>query len=81
MGFVLSSWASGSTAQVYIGSGVNTGAGLTGLTPGQILYLSTVPGDVTTTPPSTTAELVQHIGFALTSASMYFTAAGQRIVI
>lgn len=57
-GFVLEAFASGATATVYMG-GLNSA--VVGLTPGKA-YLSTTPGQATSTPPTTAGNVVQRIG-------------------
>lgn len=66
MGFVLASVSSGAQATVYF-EGSNTS--VTGQTPGSV-YLSTTPGQATTTPPSGAGNIVQQIGFATSSTSV-----------
>ena len=45
--------------------------GLSGMTPGATYYLSTISGVITNTPPGG-ADLVQPIGFALSSTQLFF---------
>jgi hypothetical protein len=67
-GFVLSSVANAANATVYQ-QGENTG--LTGLTPGQGLFLSAASaGTATATAPSTVGHIVQELGFALSATSI-----------
>lgn len=42
--------------------------GYAGLIPGATYYLSTVPGQITSTPPSASGDIVQRIGFAKTAS-------------
>lgn len=71
IGFVLSGITAAATGTAYFGSGVITG--LTGLTAGARYYLSaTTPGGITTTKPSGSADIVQQIGFALSTTELYF---------
>ncbi len=69
-GFVLSSVASAASATVYQ-QGENTG--LTGLTPGEIRFLSaTTAGTSTTAPPSTAGHLIQELGVSYSATSLLF---------
>jgi hypothetical protein len=69
-GFVLSSVSSGQTAQVYL---EGTITGLTGLLPTRY-YLSTVPGEITDTPPSNSGNVVQYVGNAVSTSEITFEA-------
>lgn len=66
-GFVLSAFGNGVTATVYF-AGINTA--VTGQTPGQV-WLGTV-GAAVSTAPSTTGNLVQPIGTAISSTAIAF---------
>jgi hypothetical protein len=68
-GFVLSSFASGATVQVYK-RGLNSH--LTGLTCGQIMFLATTAGQATPTAPSGSANLVQEIGECTSATTIDF---------
>lgn len=68
-GFVLSAVTSGAAALVYK-EGNNTQ--LTGQTGGTDLYLSTTPGQSTTTPPSASGNVCQRIGKAMSATSADF---------
>lgn len=68
-GFVLAAVAANAAALVYL-EGRNTQ--LSGLTPGAALFLSTTPGAVTSTPPSTPGNVVQNVGYAYSATSMNF---------
>jgi hypothetical protein len=69
-GFVLSGFASGVIATVYLSS-INTQ--VSGLTPGARLYLSTTAGAITQTPPTiTSGNMIQFVGFAASSTSFNF---------
>jgi hypothetical protein len=68
-GFVLASSASGASATVYL-EGTNTG--LTGLTAGATQFLATTAGGRTETAPSTTGQVVQIIGTAISATAMTF---------
>lgn len=46
--------------------------GLTGLTVGSRYYLSTVPGSITTTPPTAAGNLQQSIGIAISTTDLRF---------
>jgi hypothetical protein len=68
-GFVLTAVTSGTNATVYF-EGTNTQC--TGLTPG-VLYLSaSTPGGVTSTAPTVSGNVVQRVGFAISTTSMNF---------
>lgn len=67
-GFVLSAYTAGQTATVYWG-GINSQ--VTGLTVGNV-FLGTTAGAVTSTAPSTSGNVVQKVGYAITSTSMMF---------
>ena len=69
-GFVLAAVSSSGTATIYSLSQTNTQ--VTGLTPGADYYLDTTPGQITTTPPSTTGNIVQYIGVASSATSIIF---------
>lgn len=66
-GFVLASVLSSGTATVYNLGQQNTAA--TGLTVGSVYFLSTV-GALTATPPSTSGNLVQEVGVAITTTQL-----------
>lgn len=75
-GFVLSSAASGTSVTVYF-EGTNTG--VTGQTPGPV-FLSTDPGQATSVAPSSTGNVVQRIGFAVSSTAVNFQS-GTHVVL
>jgi hypothetical protein len=67
-GFVLAAVTSGSNATIYYG---NRNTQLSSLTKGSIYYLSgATPGAATTTPPSTSAYIVQQLGKAYSTTAM-----------
>lgn len=70
-GFVLSGFASAATALVYFEGRIT---GLTGRTAGTRYYLSTTPGTITATAPSTAGNVVQHIGDGVSSTTINFEA-------
>ena len=70
-GFVLASTTSPANATVYFESQQNSA--LTSLTVGVDYYLSTTPGGVTTTPPSSSGNIVQFLGRATSSTNLPFT--------
>lgn len=77
-GFVLQSVGSGQIATVQLAGldGV-----LSGLVPGSIYFLDpAVPGGITATAPSTSGQVVQQVGKALTSGSLQFVP-GQPILL
>jgi hypothetical protein len=69
-GFVLANVLSGATATIYLPGQVVTG--LVGLTPGATYYLDTTGGAITDTQPSTSGNLVQRVGFALSATTLLF---------
>lgn len=70
MGFVKLPYNAGDTATVYF-AGANTF--VTGQIPGDV-YLNTIPGKATSTPPSGSGNIVQTIGFATSATSINFKA-------
>lgn len=73
MGFVLAGTTSPANATVYFPGQVVTG--LTGLTTGSRVYLSTTSGAVSTTAPSTAGNLIMLVGYALSTTSFIFNPA------
>ena len=71
-GFVLASVTSPAAATVYRNSQSNTQK--SGLTPGAIYYLATTAGAITTTAPSSTGNIVQHVGKAFDATTLIFEA-------
>lgn len=69
-GFVKAGFASAAMATIYTPGDVITG--LTGLTPGARQYLATTAGARTETAPSTTGNVSQMIGVAVSATSMIF---------
>ncbi len=69
-GFVLSSVSSGQTAQVYL---EGTITGLAGLLPGRY-YLATTPGEIVDVPPSSSGNVVQYVGNAVSTTEITFEA-------
>ncbi|AWY09386.1 hypothetical protein vBRpoPV13_29 [Ruegeria phage vB_RpoP-V13] len=67
-GFVLAAYTAGQTATVYWG-GLN--GTLTGLTPGKH-FLSTTPGASNHVAPSASGNIVQDIGWAVNSTTVFF---------
>lgn len=67
-GFVLAAVANGNPATIYF-EGSNTA--MTGLTPGA-QFLSTTPGTATATAPSGSGNIVQRVGFAVSTTTMNF---------
>jgi len=67
-GFVLAAVSNGATATVYF-EGSNTQK--SGLSPGPY-FLSTTPGAITQTPPSTAGQVVQVVGFATSATVLNF---------
>jgi len=69
---VLASVTSGDAATVYFDDEIT---GLTSLTPGDRYYLSAAsPGGIVSTPPSTTGNVVQFVGVAVSTTSIIFEA-------
>jgi hypothetical protein len=69
-GFVLASASSGGTVTVYPEE--NVLSGLTGLTPGLPQFLSATAGARTETAPSTSGQVAQYVGFAISTTEMLF---------
>lgn len=67
-GFVLSAYGSSASATVYF-EGTNTG--VTGQTPGPV-FLATTAGGATSTAPSSSGNVVQRIGFAISATAINF---------
>jgi len=68
-GFVVSSFGSAASADVYF-TGINTAC--TGLTAGNPLFLGTSPGLPTPTCPSSSGNVAQSIGVALSATEVAF---------
>jgi len=67
-GYVLTAVAAGENVTVYF-DGHNTQ--LTGLTPGQVYFLSaTTPGGVSATPPNTSGYIAQRLGVAVSDTTI-----------
>lgn len=69
-GFVLSSVTSGQTAQVYL---EGTITGLSALLPGRY-YLSTTPGELMSTAPDGSGNVVQYVGNSVSATELTFEA-------
>lgn len=70
VGFVLAGFSAAATALVYFEGRVS---GLTGKIAGTRYYLSaSTPGASTATPPSTTGNVVQHIGDGVSTSTLNF---------
>ncbi len=69
-GYVTAAVVSPAAGDVFFDVGIISG--FTGLTPGARYYLSETAGEVTLTPPSTAASLVQFIGVALSATELEF---------
>jgi len=69
-GFVLASATSGGTVTVYPEE--NVISGLSGLTPGARMFLSTTAGQNTAVAPSTSGQVAQEIGTALSATEILF---------
>lgn len=69
-GFVIANVTSPANATVYMESNNNTT--VSGLTVGSDYFLSTTPGGITTTAPSTAGNIVQFIGRATTATNIPF---------
>lgn len=67
-GFVLASTTSGQNATIY---GTGTNSAVTGLIGGRV-YLSTTAGVITQTPPSSSGNIVQDVGFATAAGELWF---------
>lgn len=68
-GFVLASVSSTANATVYFDDRIT---GLTSKTPGARQYLSTTPGAMTETPPSTAGNVIQYVGVAYSATAVDF---------
>jgi hypothetical protein len=68
--FVTAAAGSGSSATVFFTGQIITG--LSALTPGTTYYLDTTGGAITDTPPSSSGNGVQQIGFALSATTLLF---------
>lgn len=66
-GYVLSAVTSGSNATVFFD---DSNSSLTGLTAGSTYYLDTIAGAVTTTPTTTSGQIVQEVGFATSTTNL-----------
>ena len=71
IGFVISSITNAATGSVYLGPGIITG--LTGGTAGAKGFLSGTPGEITPTPPSGASDIVQPVGYWITTEIFFFT--------
>lgn len=71
IGFVIDSIANAATGTVYLGPGIITG--LTGGTAGAKGFLSTTPGEITAAPPSGASDIVQPVGYWITTEIFFFT--------
>ncbi len=69
IGYVVSAVSTGAAITVYF-EGINDQ--LSGLTVGTHLYLSATAGAATATKPSTTGQIVQYLGTAISTTSMAF---------
>lgn len=67
-GFVLASVTSGQSAQIYL---EGTITGLAGLLPGRY-YLATAPGEMTSSAPAASGNVVQYIGEAVSTTEVTF---------
>lgn len=68
MGYVLTAAANAAAVTVYFDES-NTAK--TGLTPGAKYFLSTTPGGVTTTSPTTAGNISQELGFAINATTLH----------
>lgn len=69
-GFVLSAILSGASGVFHGGAQINTG--VSGLTPGSVYYLDTAGGGVTAVAPSSSGNIIQEVGVALSATSLAF---------
>lgn len=69
-GFVLASAGSGASVTVYPEEAVISG--LSSLTPGARMFLHTTAGAASATAPSTSGQVVQEIGFAISTTEILF---------
>jgi hypothetical protein len=66
-GYVTSAVANAANATVFFD---DSNTALTGLTPGATYYLSVTSGAVTTTPTTTSGQIVQEVGFASSATTL-----------
>lgn len=71
VGIALAAIANAASGTVYFVGSANTG--VTGLTAGAPVYLSTTAGASTSTAPSASGNLVQHVGWAISASEYVFT--------
>lgn len=76
-GFASAAITSGAAGNCVLGSGINTNA--SSLTIGAPVYLGTTAGTVTSTAPSTTGNLLQQVGYAVTATTYVFNSNGAGI--
>jgi hypothetical protein len=69
-GFVLAGAGAAASVTVYPEEAVISG--LTGLTPGDRYYLTTTAGLISNTPPSGAGNVVQEVGYALSTTELMF---------
>ena len=67
-GYVLSAVANGASATVYFDE---SNTAVSGLTAGATYYLAATAGQVTTTPTTTTGQIVQEVGFAISATQLH----------
>lgn len=67
-GYVLAAVLNAAPATVYFD---DSNSSLSALTPGATYYLSPTAGTVSTTPPTTSGQIVQELGFATSATSLH----------
>ena len=67
-GYVIATVASAALATVFFDE---SNSAVTGLIAGATYYLSATPGQVTTTPPTITGQIVQELGFATSATNVH----------
>lgn len=70
-GFVIGSVTSGASGSVFVVGGLSVGL-FSGLTIGDEIYLSTTAGAITATAPSTSGNIVQRLGKAVSASTIIF---------
>lgn len=66
-GYVITAVANAATATVFFD---DSNSAKTGLTPGATYFLDVISGGVTTTPTTTTGQIVQELGFATSATNL-----------
>jgi hypothetical protein len=78
---VLAAGADGNATTILLQGNIRADAAFPALTISAPVYVGTTAGDVQTTAPSATDDVVRRVGFALTADSMYFNPSNDYITI